>query len=486
MNIKSSKKHYPKFEISAYESCDKDEHGFNKILDLYEKNKNEILLKEGIKPNFFVPDDKKKSLSEKGLYLFSLCKKGLEQRYGVNYGNQHCQQSESQKKDLSKKLCERLEYELSLIIGEGFTDYFLIHYDISNWARQNNIQVGPGRGTSPSSLIAYVLKITDIDPLRFELLFERMLSFERISEPCFDFTFNRSHEVIDYLRKKYGSEMLASIEKPCERFFEEREGVYSIALANQALDTLIPQFCVDGQISAQLPKDSLEELGILSLNFLDSKELETISELQEQIRKNNPNFDIEKIPLDDKATFELLSCGLTAGVYQFESDDMQDFCKKMSIDTFEEIYGLIALYRPGSMQFINQYIAGKKDKTKIQFPHPLLEGILSETYGVFLYQEQIMEALKILAAYTLGEADILRRVMGKKNPVEIEKNREIFISRAAEINNIKRNEATEIFDILLINSLHSFNKSHAISYALISYRMAYLKANFPEDFSLKV
>jgi DNA polymerase-3 subunit alpha len=460
------------------------------------------------------------------------------------------EQEDSQAKELS----ERLDYELGVIGKTGFNDYFLIVADFMNWAREKGVPVGPGRGSGAGCLVAYVLGITDIDPLRFGLLFERFLNPERVSPPDFDIDFcmRRRGEVIEYVRDKYGRDCVANIitfgtfgakmvirdvarvrdlpyaeaDKLAKMIPDdlnisledalakspELAGEYKnnpiakqivdtgrviegmvrnsgthaagVIIADRPLKELVPLTKQDGILTTQYPKDPVEELGLLKMDFLGLKTLTVISETEAHIRKKEglEEFRVTGVPLEDAPTFKLLNDAQTIGVFQLESEGMRRLCRQMTISNVDEIIALIALYRPGPMDWIPDYIKGKEDPSTIQFPHPLLEDVCAETYGVMVYQEQVMEAARRIAGYTLGGADILRRAMGKKKPEEMAKQREIFVKGAKEVNKIESKKANDIFNILEKFAGYGFNKSHSAAYGMISYQTAYLKANHPVDF----
>ncbi len=502
-------------------------------------------------PVFTLPPEIKTEVADNVQYLEKLCIEGLKKRYGVEY-----QASDDRLEDdsLGKELSQRLDYELGVIGKTGFNDYFLIVADFMNWAREHGVPVGPGRGSGAGCLVAYVLGITDIDPLRFGLLFERFLNPERVSPPDFDIDFcmRRRGEVIEYVREKYGRDCVANIitfgtfgakmvirdiarvrdlpyaeaDKLAKmipddlnisledalakspEFSSEYEknpiakqivdtgriiegmvrnsGTHAagVIIADRPLKELVPLTTQDGILTTQYPKDPVEELGLLKMDFLGLKTLTVISEAESHIRKKRgfEEFRVNQAPLEDEPTFRLLNEAHTIGVFQLESEGMRRLCRQMTISNVDEIIALIALYRPGPMDWIPDYIKGKEDPTTIQFPHPLLEDVCSETYGVMVYQEQVMEAARLIAGYTLGGADILRRAMGKKKPEEMAKQREIFVKGAKEVNGIEAKKANDIFDILEKFAGYGFNKSHSAAYGIISYQTAYLKANHPVDF----
>ena len=502
-------------------------------------------------PVFTLPPEIKTEVKDNLEYLKNLCIEGLQTRYEIEYQELSLREEGD---PLSKELSERLDYELGVIGKTGFNDYFLIVADFMHWAREQGIPVGPGRGSGAGCLVAYVLGITDIDPLRFGLLFERFLNPERVSPPDFDIDFcmRRRGEVIEYVREKYGRDCVANIitfgtfgakmvvrdiarvrdlpyaeadklakmipddlnisledalAKSPELFSEyeknpvakqivdtgriiegmvRNSGTHAagVIIADRPLRELVPLTTQDGILTTQYPKDPVEELGLLKMDFLGLKTLTVISEAEAHIRKREglEEFRVSKADLEDGPTFKLLNEARTIGVFQLESEGMRRLCRQMTISSIDEIIALIALYRPGPMDWIPDYIKGKEDPSTIQFPHPLLEDVCAETYGVMVYQEQVMEAARKIAGYTLGGADILRRAMGKKKPEEMAKQREIFVKGAKDVNGIDAKKANEIFSILEKFAGYGFNKSHSAAYGIISYQTAYLKANHPVDF----
>lgn len=506
-------------------------------------------------PVFSLPPHIKSQFTTNLEFLKSLCIKGLKERYNFDYHNPSAfLPTAHQPSNLGEILQKRVDFELQIIERAGFLDYFLIVWDFIDWARQKRIPIGPGRGSGVGCLVAYLLKITDVDPLRFKLIFERFLNPERVSPPDFDIDFcmRRRNEVIEYVREKYGKESVANIitfgkfgakmiirdlarvnnipyseadriakmvpddlgislkhalEKSTELqtevktnpiaadIFEQGQviegmvrntGTHAagIVVADCPLTDLIPVTLQEGVLTTQYPKDPVEQLGLLKIDFLGLKTLTVIADAQENVRKcrNLPNFDIEKISFEDKKTFELLAKARTIGVFQIESEGMQSLCRQLNISNIDEMIDIVSLYRPGPMEWIPDYIKGKKDPNAIQFPHPLIEEICKETYGVMVYQEQVIEAAKVVAGYTLGGADILRRAMGKKKVDEMEKQRAIFIEGAKKTHNIPKNKAEEIFKILEKFAGYGFNRSHAAAYGTITFRTAFLKANYPVEF----
>ncbi len=470
-------------------------------------------------------------------------------------------------------LAERIERELGLLETQGFVNYFLIVWDFINWAKEHGISVGPGRGSAAGSMVAYLMGITDIDPIRYKLLFERFLNPERVSPPDIDVDFcvNRRGEVIDYVRNKYGDRAvsqivtfgtmgaksvvrdvsrvlgwsygdadrvakmvpmelgitLAGVDKkdqetgkvehiagaidknPDLKLAVEKEpatrqmwehatmlegltrgtGVHAagVVISDRDLSEYIPLTRAnDGSIVSQYAMGPLTDLGMLKMDFLGLKTLTVIADAVILIRQRQPDFDIDQLPLDDQATFNIYNRGETIGVFQVESGGMVGVCRQFDVRDIEDINAILALYRPGPMDLIPDYIKRKKGKAKIKAPHPLLNDITKETYGVLVYQEQVMQAAQILAGYTLGGADLLRRAMGKKDKEKMAKERLKFCEGCAELHGIKEDVANEIFDTLEKFAGYGFNRSHSAAYAWVSYQTAYLKANYPVEFMAAV
>ncbi|HAW97185.1 MAG TPA: DNA polymerase III subunit alpha, partial [Opitutae bacterium] len=440
-------------------------------------------------PVFSMPPEIKSEVADNVAYLKRLCVEGLKERYDSDYREEGKRSEDAD--DQARVLSERIDYELEVIAKTGFNDYFLIVADFMKWAREQGIPVGPGRGSGAGCLVAYVLGITDIDPLRFGLLFERFLNPERVSPPDFDIDFcmRRRGEVIEYVREKYGRDCVANIitfgtfgakmvvrdvarvrdlpyaeaDKLAKmvpddlnisledalakspEFASEYEknpvakqivdtgkviegmvrnvGTHAagVIIADRPLKELVPLTTQDGILTTQFPKDPVEDLGLLKMDFLGLKTLTVIAEAEDHIRRKPglKEFRVTDAPLEDEETFKLLNEARTIGVFQLESEGMRRLCRQMTISNVDEVIALIALYRPGPMEWIPDYIKGKEDPSTIKFPHPLLEDVCEETYGVMVYQEQVMEAARRIAGYTLGGADILRRAMGKKKPEEM-------------------------------------------------------------------
>ena len=450
---------------------------------------------------------------------------------------------------------ERLASELEIITRMNYQGYFLIVSDFIKWTKGQGIPVGPGRGSGAGSLVAYALTITDLDPIRFGLLFERFLNPERVSMPDFDIDFcqDRRDEVIAYVRDRYGADRVAHIitfgklqaravlrdvgrvlqmpygqvDRLCKlvpmnpanpvtlpqaiagepRLQEERdkepivaklldigqrlEGLYrhasthaaGVVIADRTLTELVPLY---RDARAQLPATQfnmkwVEAAGLVKFDFLGLKTLTVIEMVRRLIARDGTSMDPSKIPLDDAKTFELIQHAETVGVFQLESQGMRDALRKLKPDRFEDIIAMVALYRPGPMDNIETFVNRKHGKEKIETLHSMIEPILAETYGVIIYQEQVMQIAQVLSGYSLGEADLLRRAMGKKIKAEMDKQRARFVEGAVA-NGVEKGRAEYIFELVAKFAGYGFNKSHAAAYALIAYQTAYLKANHPTEF----
>ena len=450
---------------------------------------------------------------------------------------------------------DRLTFELKVIADMGFPGYFLIVADFIKWAKSNNIAVGPGRGSGAGSVVAWALTITDLDPLRFNLLFERFLNPERVSMPDFDIDFcqSRRDEVIAYVQQKYGRDQVAQIitfgklqaravlrdvgrvlqmsygqvDRLCKmvpnnpanpvtlaeaidgepRLQAERdsdpqvaelieislklEGLYrhasthaaGVVIGDRPLQQLVPLYRdpKSDMPVTQFNMKWVEKAGLVKFDFLGLKTLTVLEKAVELLADTGVRVDINSLPLDDKATYELMGRGDTVGVFQLESAGMRDVLRKMKPDKFEDIIALVALYRPGPMDNIPIYIARKKGEEELDYLYDTLQPILQETYGVMIYQEQVMQIAQTLSSYSLGEADLLRRAMGKKIKEEMAAQKARFVDGAVE-NGVPKNKAAEIFDQVDSFAGYGFNKSHAAAYALIAYQTAWLKANHPVAF----
>ncbi len=505
-------------------------------------------------PNYTPPE----GISQNA-YLRQISEEGVHRRYGALA--------------VSTEVRERMEREIALLETQGFVNYFLIVWDFINWAKHQGIPVGPGRGSAAGSIIAYVMGITDIDPIKFKLLFERFLNPERVSPPDIDVDFcqNRRGEVIDYVRNKYGDRAVSQIvtfgtmgaksvvrdvgrvlgwsygdgdriakmipnelgitlagteeknkdtgelqhvagaidKNPELKKAVEEEGAVKqlweyatvlegltrgvgvhaagVVISDRDLSEYIPLTRAnDGSIVSQYAMGPLTDLGMLKMDFLGLKTLTVIDDALKLIHRKEPDFDIATIPLNDQPSFDLLNRGETVAVFQLESGGMVGVCKQFEISDIEDINAILALYRPGPMDLIPDYIKRKKGKAKIKYAHPLLAKICADTYGIFIYQEQVMAAASALAGYTLGGADLLRRAMGKKDKAKMAEERVKFVEGCKRENEIDEKKANEIFDLLEKFAGYGFNRSHSAAYAWVSYQTAYLKANFPVEFMAAV
>lgn len=447
---------------------------------------------------------------------------------------------------------ERLETELGVIEKMGFVSYFLIVWDFIHYARENKIPVGPGRGSAAGSLVAFLLGITNIDPIRYGLIFERFLNPERISMPDIDidFCYDRRGEVISYVVRKYGaqnvaqigtfgtmgakaairdvgrvmdvpynevdkiaklvpSELKITIQKALETSPDLRDLYEKNPIVTRVIDMAIKlEGCVrnvsthaagvvisekplteyvplstgaNGELATQYSMKPVEKLGLLKMDFLGLKTLTVIHNALRHVKENHGiDVNMDRIPMDDPKTFELLNKANTIGVFQLESPGMRDLSRRIGLSQFEHIIALVALFRPGPMHMIDDFIK-RKHGGKISYEHPMMEPILKDTYGIMLYQEQVMKVANEMAGYSLGQADNLRRAMGKKIPEEMEKQREIFVEGAVK-NNVNKKTADKVFETMAYFAGYGFNKSHSAAYALIAYQTAYLKANYPKEF----
>ena len=466
-------------------------------------------------------------------YVFKLCKTNLLERglFNLTYIN-------------------RLNYELDIIEKMGYLDYFLIVSDYVNFAKKNNIPVGPGRGSAAGSLVSYALNIIDVDPLSYDLLFERFLNPGRISMPDIDIDFADylRNDVINYIGKKFGEDKMANIitfqtigakqslrdigrvfsknnmdislmtklikdssttldqnrlsnkdfDKICED--EHFNKIYNLAkkieglprqqglhpagiiLNNVPLKDCVPvHYGEDGRLVCQFEATYLEDLGFLKMDILGLRNLTIIEQIIKKIKLKNPDFDISKISYNDEKTFKFLNNGFTQGIFQLESEGMTNALRRVQIHSFDDIVAVLALFRPGPMEFIKDYADNKNKNLKIKYIHPCLEEILKPTYGVIIYQEQIMQIVRKVASFTLSEADLFRRAISKKDESKLNALKESFINGALN-NNFTYQEAENIFNLIYKFANYGFNKSHSVVYSITSYKMAYLKANYPGEF----
>ena len=474
-------------------------------------------------------------------YLQKLCYEGLEKRYG----------------DPSEELKERLSYELETIHQMGYVDYFLIVWDFIKYAKDHGISVGPGRGSAAGSIVSYCLEITTIDPIRYQLLFERFLNPERVSMPDIDvdFCYERRQEVIDYVTRKYGKDCVAQIvtfgtlaargvirdvgrvmdlpyayvdsiskmipqelgitidkalkmNPDLKKLYDTDETVTNlidmakrleglprhcsmhaagVVICQKPVDEYVPlSRAADGTITTQFIMTTLEELGLLKMDFLGLRTLTVIQNAVLLARRKQPELNINQIDYNDQKVLDYIGTGKTDGVFQLESAGMKGFMKELKPHNLEDVIAGISLYRPGPMDFIPQYIRGKNDSSSITYDCPQLEPILAPTYGCIVYQEQVMQIVRDLAGYSLGRSDLLRRAMSKKKAAVMEKERKIFIYGDEETgvpgcikNGIDEQTANKIYDEMIDFAKYAFNKSHAAAYAVVSYQTAWLKYYFP-------
>ena len=480
-------------------------------------------------------------------YLNHLCREGLKKRYP----------------EVGEELTQRLEYELSVIKSMGYVDYFLIVWDFIKYAKDHNIMVGPGRGSAAGSIVAYCLEITSIDPIRYQLLFERFLNPERVSMPDIDvdFCFERRQEVIDYVVEKYGTDRVVQIvtfgtmaakgvvrdvgrvmdlpyafvdgiakmiprepgvnitlnralemNPELRKLYQEDEQVHElidmskrleglprhtsmhaagVVISQKSIDEYVPlSLGSDGSITTQFTMTTLEELGLLKMDFLGLRTLTVIQDAARLAGESSGSvIDMEKIDYDDKKVLSSIGTGRTDGIFQLESGGMKSFMKELKPQNLEDVIAGISLYRPGPMDFIPQYIRGKDHSETITYDCPQLEPILAPTYGCIVYQEQVMQIVRDLAGYTLGRSDLLRRAMSKKKGEVMQKERQSFVYGNAEekvpgciANGIDEKTANKIYDEMIDFAKYAFNKSHAAAYAVVAYQTAWLKYYYPVEF----
>lgn len=472
-------------------------------------------------------------------YLEELCSQGLKKRY----------------QPITKEVEEQLTYELGIIKKMGYSAYFLIVWDFINYAKQKGIYVGPGRGSAAGSLVSYCLGITDIDPLQYNLLFERFLNPERVSMPDIDvdFCYQRRDEVIEYVVEKYGQDKVAQIVtfgtmaaraairdvgraldlplgqvdkiaklvpaeldmtlekalatvRELQQIYQQDETVKNLLDTAKSLEGLARHASVhaagvvisrdpltdhvpltktsDGVVTTQYTMGNLEKIGLLKMDFLGLRTLTVLGECVRLVEENQGiKINLSTLPLDDKQVYQMLSQGETAGVFQLESSGMRNLIQQMKPEKIEDLIALLALYRPGPLGsgMVDDFVKRKQGLKEIEYFHPLLEPILKDTYGVFVYQEQIMKTAQEMAGFTLGQADLLRRAMGKKDSATMDKQKEVF-AQGAEEKGIARELASKIFDLMAHFAGYGFNKSHSAAYGLISYQTAYLKKHYPCEY----
>jgi DNA polymerase-3 subunit alpha len=511
----------------------------------------DLTLGENYMPHFQIPEQQTQET-----WLQFQATKGLDEKLQNFHINGHVIDKEKYK--------ARLENEINVITGMGFSGYFLIVADFIKWAKDNYIPVGPGRGSGAGSLVAYALGITELDPLQYDLLFERFLNPERVSLPDFDvdICMDRRDEVIDYVSRKYGSDHVSQIitfgsmaakavirdvgrvlgypygfvdqiaklipfdlnmtldralddEETLRKRYQTEDDVKvlidlgrklegitrnagrhagGVVIAPEPLTCFMPLYCEQGSeiTTTQFDMGDVEAIGLVKFDFLGLRTLTIIDRTIQDINhlcdlNDEPHIDIKKIPLDDEQTYQLIRRMDTTAIFQLESDGMKKLIKRLQPDSFDDLIALVALFRPGPLQsgMVDDYVDRKHGRSRVQYMHKALEIILKPTYGVILYQEQVMEIAQVLAGYTLGAADLLRRAMGKKKPEEMAKHRSIFTDGAIA-RDISENTANYIFDLMEKFAGYGFNKSHSAAYALIAYRTAWLKTHHPAAFMAAV
>lgn len=482
-------------------------------------------------PHFEIPDG-----TDHIEWFNNMCRRGFEEKYGKNPPREYT---------------DRLNYELDVINSMGYTDYYLIVHDFINYAKSKGIPVGPGRGSGAASICAYCIGITGIDPMKYNLLFERFLNPERVSMPDFDidFCYERRQEVIDYVIKKYGSDHVAQIvtfgtlaarqavrdigrvkgspyrnvdriaklipyelnitiasalneSSELRNLYEsDRETRDIIDLASKVegmprhasthaagivitadpVDAYVPLARNDDNTVTQFTMKGLEKLGLLKMDFLGLRTLTVISDAVKAVKRNNPEFDIESISIEDKDTYAMFSAGKTEGVFQFESEGMKKVLTRIKPEKLEDLIAVIALYRPGPMKYIDTYVENRKNKSGIKYEIPELKSILDVTYGCMVYQEQVMQICREVAGYSYGRADIVRRAMSKKQHEVMLKERSSFVE-GAENRGVNKEAANKLFDEMVSFASYAFNKAHAAAYAYVSYQTAYLKCHYPKEY----
>lgn len=520
------------------------------------------------KPGKVFSDDDKADLIRRRIvlkkasaYLREICLFGTGENsvcgYKKKYGYDPFDPPEDKKAEAEENL-KRMDYELSVINRTKYPSYFLCVWDFINWAKEHDIPVGPGRGSGAGSIVAYLSGITNIDPMKYDLLFERFLNPDRVSPPDFDTDFceRNRQRVIDYVVDKYGADSVSQIgtygtlkakvvlkdiaralgrqpsdgnmitkavpddpkmtlkkakeESPDFRQLLENEpwveniynygmtleqlnrqmGIHAcgVIICNQPLADLVPLGRgANDEVITQYVAPLCESVGLLKMDFLGLRTLTVIQDACDNVFRNRGiKLDMDQIPLDDQATFDLLNNGDTVAVFQLESGGMQNLCRKFGVENLKHIIALVAIYRPGPMQFIDLFVGRKKGTIPIEYDHPKMEALLKETYGIMLYQEQIMQVVQVLAGFSLGQADILRRAIGKKKIKDMLKQHDKFVEGCAVTNNIPAEQAEKIWENIKKFADYGFNKSHSAAYAIMSYRTAYLKANFRPEFMAAV
>ncbi|MDE2887175.1 MAG: DNA polymerase III subunit alpha [Gemmatimonadota bacterium] len=502
-------------------------------LEIAEKVDLELAFGDYLAPEFPLPAE----FETADDYLKHLARGGLQDRFDL----------------ISQDLRDRLEFELDLIVSKGLAGYFLIVWDYVNYAKGHGISVGPGRGSCAGSLVAYSLQITDLDPIKYNLLFERFLNPERVSLPDIDIDFSDKErdQVIRYVSEKYGernvcqiitfgtlkakaairdvgrvldmsfgevdriaklvpNDLKMTLDKAIQQVPELKqmadgegdeaqlirharalEGLArhasvhaaAVIIAPDNLTNFVPLYKApkDGKVTTQFDGPTCEDIGLLKMDFLGLKELSLADETVDLIKAKEPAFDLTKIPEDDESTLDLFGRGETVGVFQFESPGMREYLVQLKPDCIEDIIAMNALYRPGPMQYIPNFVARKHGKEEVVYDHPKMEPILKDTYGIMVYQEQVMQIVQVLAGFSLGQADILRDAIGKKKPEEMSRQKDAFID-GCETHGVSTSLAGKIFADIEVFAGYAFPKAHAAAYAVVAYRNAYLKANYPQEY----
>jgi DNA polymerase-3 subunit alpha len=542
-----SKNHYFKSQNEMQELFSDIPEALSNTIEIAQRCSHRPKIKMPVLPSYHNDDSQEKKL------LRELSYKGLEQNLSQKFASE--QTDHNSQLNVKKEYEDRLEKELKIIIDMKYEGYFLIVSDFIRWAKDNDIPVGPGRGSGAGSLVAWCLKITNLDPIKFGLIFERFLNPERVSLPDFDIDFCRDgrDRVLDYVHSKYGNNHVAQIitfgklqaravirdvgrvlgipygqvdylcklmpfdpSRPMtlQQYIDEEPRLYEEANKDDKVANLLDislkleglkrhasihaagvviskeEVFKDVPIYSDPDSDILltqfdmkwvENAGLVKFDFLGLKTLTLIDNCVRLVKTNNPSFNIDDININDQKTYDLLSTGETTGIFQLESAGMKDTLKQLKPDKFEDIIAIVALYRPGPMANIPSYIERKHGREKPDYIHPLLEKLLEETYGVIIYQEQVMGVARELSGYSDGEADLLRRAMGKKIQKEMNAQKQRFIDGCLK-KDIKANEAHSIFDLLSKFADYGFNKSHAAAYAMIAFQTAYLKTHYPIEF----
>jgi DNA polymerase-3 subunit alpha len=531
----SSPEFYFKTQDEMFELFPNDVSAMERTAEIAEMCEVNIEMGKHLLPEFPIPEDETERDPDK--YLKKLTIQGIEEKYS----------------DMRPDVKERMDHELGIIKNMGFAGYFLIVKDFVDYAREHDIPVGPGRGSAAGSLVAYVLGITDIEPLQHNLLFERFLNPERVSMPDIDidFCYNRRNEVIEYIRDRYGEESVSQIitfgtmkakavlrdvgrvlgmsygevdriaklvpntlnieledaidqVKELQEVEEEDEdhaklmeysrvleGMHrhasihaaGVVIAPGDLKEYVPLYkSTDGDVTTQWDMVNLEEVGLLKMDFLGLRTLTVIKDAVDMIEESRGvTIDIDNVDMDDQKVYRTFAEGNTTGVFQFESSGMKEYLKKLQPNAFEDLIAMNALYRPGPMDMIDVYIARKHGKAKVEYIHDSLEPILKDTYGIIVYQEQVMQIANQVAGFSLAKADIMRKAMGKKKEDVMNKLATEFVDGAVE-NGLKKKTAEEIFDHIVKFAQYGFNKSHSTAYAQVAYKTAYLKTYYPAEF----